>query len=101
MSKKPTADYPKTPAEWLAVIAAAPGEDRPPTPEENAQWENAVVVRSGGPLAIREALARRRRGKGKKPAKELVSLRIAPEVLARWKSTGEGWQTRMVERLSH
>jgi uncharacterized protein (DUF4415 family) len=101
MSKKLPADFPKSAAEWERIIAAAPGEDRPPTPEETAQWDNGVVVRSGGPKAVREALAQRRtRGPGKKPVKELVSLRIPPDVLARWKATGDGWQTRMVERLS-
>ena len=29
-----------------------------------------------------------------------ISLRLPPDVLARWKATGPGWQTRMVERLS-
>jgi uncharacterized protein (DUF4415 family) len=101
MSKKLPADFPKSPAEWEAIIAAAPGADRPPTPQEQAQWDNAVVVREGGPQAVREALAARRtRGPGKKPAKELVSLRIPPDILARWKATGDGWQTRMVDRLS-
>jgi uncharacterized protein (DUF4415 family) len=100
MSKKLPADFPKTAADWEAVIAAAPGEDRPLTPKEKAQFDNAVVVRGGNPKTVREALVRRTRGKGKKPAKELVSLRIPPDLLARWKATGEGWQTRMVERLS-
>jgi uncharacterized protein (DUF4415 family) len=29
-----------------------------------------------------------------------ISLRLPPEVLARWKATGPGWQTRMVDVLS-
>jgi uncharacterized protein (DUF4415 family) len=33
-------------------------------------------------------------------AKTAVSLRIPNSVLTRWKSTGPGWQTRMVQRLS-
>ncbi len=28
-----------------------------------------------------------------------ISLRLPPETLARWKATGPGWQTRMVEKL--
>jgi uncharacterized protein (DUF4415 family) len=31
--------------------------------------------------------------------KQMISLRLPPEVLARWKATGPGWQTRMVKRL--
>ncbi len=29
----------------------------------------------------------------------LISLRLPPETLARWKATGPGWQTRMAETL--
>ena len=29
-----------------------------------------------------------------------VSLRLPPEVLARWRASGAGWQTRMVALLS-
>lgn len=43
---------------------------------------------------------RRTRGPGKRAAKQLVTLRIPPDVLARRKATGAGWQTRMAELLS-
>jgi len=33
-------------------------------------------------------------------ARTLISLRIPPETLARWKATGPGWQTRMAEALT-
>lgn len=33
-------------------------------------------------------------------ARTLISLRIPPDTLARWKATGPGWQTRMAEALS-
>lgn len=32
-------------------------------------------------------------------ARVAISLRLPPETLARWKATGPGWQTRMVEKL--
>jgi uncharacterized protein (DUF4415 family) len=49
---------------------------------------------------VRKALAARRgRGPGKKPAKALLSLRISPATLAKWKASGPGWQTRMAELL--
>ena len=32
--------------------------------------------------------------------RKLISLRLPIEVIERWKATGAGWQTRMVERLS-
>lgn len=31
--------------------------------------------------------------------KQMISLRLPPEVIARWKATGPGWQTHMAERL--
>ncbi|MDP1912175.1 BrnA antitoxin family protein [Brevundimonas sp.] len=32
--------------------------------------------------------------------RQLISLRLPAEVLARWRATGPGWQTRMAERLA-
>ncbi len=32
--------------------------------------------------------------------RQMISLRLPPEVIARWKATGPGWQTRMAERLA-
>jgi hypothetical protein len=31
--------------------------------------------------------------------KQLLSLRLPPEVIAGWKATGPGWQTRMADVL--
>jgi uncharacterized protein (DUF4415 family) len=96
-------NLPATPAEWEAVIAAAPGKDRKPTAAEEAKWANAVVVRGGGYVAVRAALAEKRkqgqRGPQVAPTKQLVSVRYSPEVLQYFKSTGAGWQTRMNEAL--
>lgn len=39
------------------------------------------------------------RGPGKKVKKVLLSLRYSPEVVEYFKSTGEGWQTRIDEAL--
>jgi uncharacterized protein (DUF4415 family) len=33
-------------------------------------------------------------------ARTLISLRLPPETLARWKATGPGWQTRMADALT-
>lgn len=32
--------------------------------------------------------------------RQLISLRLPPEVIERWRATGPGWQTRMAERLT-
>jgi uncharacterized protein (DUF4415 family) len=51
-----------------------------------------------------EMLARAQRSKGGRPVstnpREQVTIRLRADVLARWKATGPGWQTRMAERLS-
>ena len=95
--------FPTSPAEWEALIAAAPGKDRPPTAREEAAWANAVVVKKGGYPAVRAALAEKRkrgqRGPQQAPTKQLVSVRYSPEVLQYFKSTGAGWQTRMNDAL--
>ena len=43
-------------------------------------------------------LVRRGRPKLEKP-KRLLSLRLPPDVIANWKASGPGWQTRMAELL--
>jgi uncharacterized protein (DUF4415 family) len=41
------------------------------------------------------------RGRPKLPqTRTSISLRLPAEVLARWKATGPGWQTRMAEALA-
>ena len=43
-------------------------------------------------------LVRRGRPKLEKP-KRLLSLRLPPDVIANWKASGPGWQTRMAELI--
>ncbi len=45
-----------------------------------------------------DTLVRRGRPKLENP-KQLLSLRLPADVIARWKATGPGWQTRMVSAL--
>jgi len=49
-------------------------------------------------------LARATIKKGGRPVsanpRKLITIRLPSDVLARWKATGPGWQTRMAERLS-
>ena len=49
-------------------------------------------------------LARATINKGGRPVsanpRQLISLRLPADVIALWKATGPGWQTRMAERLS-
>ena len=45
------------------------------------------------------ASIRKGRGPNKLPTKKLVSLRLSPEVIEHFKSTGSGWQSRIDETL--
>ena len=56
------------------------------------------------PELTEEMLKRATVKKGGRPRsanpRQLISLRLPPEVIAQWKATGPGWQTRMAERLA-
>ena len=77
----------------------------PDSPEWTAEdFRRARPAREVLPEIFGKAMARRLlrprgRPKSKAPSKP-ISLRLPPEVLARWKAKGPGWQTRMVEVLS-
>ena len=53
---------------------------------------------AGADLYQGEKLVRRGRPKLANP-RQLLSLRLPAPVVARWKATGPGWQTRMAEAL--
>jgi uncharacterized protein (DUF4415 family) len=56
------------------------------------------------PELTEDMLARAKLRKGGRPKSEnprqMISLRLPPDVIERWKATGPGWQTRMAERLA-
>jgi len=82
MKKTVPDNFPKTAADWERVIAAAPGEDRPLTPEEEATMQRSVVVHSGGFVAVREALAKRRRELEHTLSAKQVTRHLEQDVLA-------------------
>ena len=56
------------------------------------------------PELTTDMLERAKLKKGGRPRslnpRKLITLRLPADVIARWKATGPGWQTRMAERLS-
>ncbi len=66
-----------------------------------AAWKGGVLTRGGGVEAVKVALARARtpRGPQKAPKKELINIRLSPDVLAAFKAQGSGWQTRIDSAL--
>ena len=59
-------------------------------PELDVEWIRGADFYEG------EKLVRRGRPKLAKP-RTLLSLRLPPDVIASWKASGPGWQTRMAE----
>jgi uncharacterized protein (DUF4415 family) len=65
---------------------------RDEAPEITKEWVAEAELRRGTKLV--------RRGRPPTPnPKQLLSLRLPPEVIAGWKATGPGWQTRMADVL--
>lgn len=66
-------------------------EDGPYDPNDDAAveayWAEATITRPN------------HRGPQKVATKKQVSLRLSPEVVAHFKATGKGWQTRIDETL--
>lgn len=80
-SKRPVVALPSTKDDkWIVAAAKADPDAQPLT---SKQLKAMVPVR-----------ALRGRPKSANP-KQLVSVRYSPEVLAFFKATGEGWQSRM------
>lgn len=69
--------------------------DSPRTCE--ADWAQAFVSHSASEL--HHEVKKRKRGVNKLPVKKQVAIRFDAEVLAYFRSTGKGWQTRMNEAL--
>ena len=65
---------------------------------ERARKAQDVLPEIFGKSAAAKMLKPRGRPKSGK-ARTSISLRLPPDTLARWKATGPGWQTRMVEAL--
>ncbi|MFP5277239.1 MAG: BrnA antitoxin family protein [Acidobacteriota bacterium] len=96
----------KTPSksDWKRVLAFKKGDpipyergDGPYDPNDveatRAFFEKADLIRGG------KVVRRGKRGPQKAPTKKLVSLRLSPEVVEHFKSTGPGWQTRIDSTL--
>lgn len=97
MKKKATGNMPRADAsDWAKVRTLSDADihhdaDSPRTTP--ADWEGAVIKQGG-------AVIGRVRGANKRPTKEQVAVRYRPEVLAAFRASGRGWQTRMDAALA-
>ena len=71
-------------------VRTSPDADE--VPELDREWIEGADYYEG------KSLVRRGRPKLEKP-RRLLSLRLPPDVIASWKASGPGWQTRMAEVL--
>lgn len=60
---------------------------------QNADLTNFKPATQALPASLQRKLGVR--GPQKAPTKERVTIRLSPEVVQRFKSTGAGWQTRV------
>jgi uncharacterized protein (DUF4415 family) len=73
--------------------------------EENPEWTaedfaHAKPFAEVFPDLAAKEIAKRGRGPQKAPTKRMVSLRLDPDVLARWRASGAGWQRRINDTLA-
>lgn len=70
--------------------------------EENPEWTAEEFAQARPFAQVFPELAasiQRKRGKQAMPTKELVSLRLSREALAKFRALGPGWQTRINEAV--
>jgi uncharacterized protein (DUF4415 family) len=90
----------KSETDWERVLAFKEGDAIPFEPQDGpydpndaeatrAWFAQADLIRNG------KLVRRGKRGPQKAPTKQLVSLRLSPEVISHFKATGPGWQTRI------
>lgn len=89
---------------WARVLAHKEGDPIPYEPDDGPyDPNNAAATRAffaQADLIRRGKVIRRgKRGPQKAATKKLVSLRLSPEVIDHFRSTGPGWQTRIDSTL--
>jgi len=76
---------------------------------ENPEWTKERFARAKrfhelpeglqAKLSAIQETSRKRRGLQKAPTKELISIRLSPDVLSALRATGDGWQTLIDDTL--
>ena len=66
------------------------------------EWTEEDWARARPAIEVHPELvewSRRSRGKQKAPTKELISIRLDPDITAYFRDSGPGWQTRLNDTL--
>ena len=70
---------------------------------ENPEWTREMFANAMRfdqlPAGLREKLSSRKRGPQKAPKKVPVSIRLSPDVVASFRASGAGWQSRVDDIL--
>jgi uncharacterized protein (DUF4415 family) len=70
---------------------------------ENPEWTREEFARAVTfdklPSRLRQKISSRKRGPQKVPTKVPVSIRLSPEVVAAFRTSGAGWQARVDDIL--
>ena len=74
----------------------APDADSPEWTEEDMR---SAIPFSALPDSVKKAISNIKRGPQKAPTKVPVSIRLSPDVVARLRATGAGWQVRADDAL--
>lgn len=88
----------KSLTDWERVKAFREGDHIPYDPEDGPYDPNDEAATEAW-LSQAVVIRPSHRGPQKVPTKKQVSLRLSPEVVAHFKATGKGWQTRIDETL--
>lgn len=78
----------------IKPLTDASGEVRELTAADLAHFRPTAQTLPAGLLAKLKL-----RGPQKAPTKERITIRLSPEVVQRFRETGDGWQTRMDSAL--
>jgi uncharacterized protein (DUF4415 family) len=68
--------------------------------QDNPEWKATEIKRAKSFDGLPESLQGKLRGRPRAPVtKERITIRLSPEVVGAFRSTGDGWQTRMDSAL--
>jgi uncharacterized protein (DUF4415 family) len=80
-------------------LTSKDGEVRELTGDDIRRFRPAHSVLSPELMAVLPKRKRGQRGPQKSPTKRQITLRLDPDIVDFYKSTGEGWQTRINRTL--
>ena len=91
---------PKSKTDW-ARVRAVPESAPIPYEAGDGPYDPNDAKAAAGYLTAARKRRPGQRGPQKSPTKERITIRLSPEVVEHFRSTGSGWQAEMDEVLKH